>query len=153
MAAFQLCPFSHFHHTLLLDPAITWFGVSGAFFWISHSEAIFGSTVARSFSPSITLWPAQYGQPWPLFRLDITASHSCPFLHTHHELCCLPDRWTVTSSTWIKEKVQIVYWHYRYIDVESACHYSREVDRMFRNAMLCCQMCCMCMTHAVPICA
>lgn len=67
---------------LLLD--ITSDGVNEPFFIGCHSDANCGFAVAKSFTPTIAFFPAQYGHPlFALVLLLIKASHSCPFSHCH----------------------------------------------------------------------
>jgi len=84
--AFHSCPSMHCHHTLRFDPSFTSEGVSSQFFVGCHSDARFGSTVAKSFIPTSTTRPEWTGQPFPLTRSWTPACHSCPVGHCHQTL-------------------------------------------------------------------
>ena len=74
--AIHSCPSEHFHHTLLLLPALTSRGVKSPFLFLAHSIASSGLIVSKSFIPYIITLLSQIGQPFPLCLAAISACHS-----------------------------------------------------------------------------
>jgi hypothetical protein len=74
-AAFHSWSTAHTHHTLRFVPAATSLGQSDPFFVGCHSRANFGYSAANEFVREAHL-PAQNGQPRPIVRFEIVASHS-----------------------------------------------------------------------------
>lgn len=89
ITACHWCPLKHIQATFLPLPGDTVSGVRGRFARSSQSGISSGLRAASDRS-ELTWFPAQYGQPLPLFRLEIAARHSCPSEHFHHTFRSLP---------------------------------------------------------------
>jgi hypothetical protein len=84
MTANQEWPEEHFHQAFLFDLEVTPCGDVPSFFKTSHSDAISGKAVARSFTPWMGNLPEQNGHPLPrLVRLAMVAAQECPEEHFH----------------------------------------------------------------------
>ncbi len=74
------------HHIFLFDPALTCCGVRALLRAGRHRANGLGWVVTRTVCPANTCLLEQTGQPLPLARSLILASHSWPFGQIHHAL-------------------------------------------------------------------